>query len=98
MKNFSISCNVLYIYVLNLTLHHIFNDLCNGYAQCHQVRMHIFLEEKNSQILLKFGSLLSMNEKVPIRFMLFVFHINFIFLFLLLNHLHKKFVKTFSYS
>ena len=66
-KNFFISWFVLYKYVLTLALHHIFNDLCNGYAQCHHVRIHILFLEKISHILLKLFSSFITKENVQIR-------------------------------
>ncbi|MBR4633451.1 hypothetical protein IKO50_00350 [bacterium] len=66
-KNFSISFFVLYKYVLILALHHMFNDLCSGYAQCHHVRIHILFLEKISHILLKLFSSFIINENVQMR-------------------------------
>jgi hypothetical protein len=91
------SC-VLYKYVLILALHQTFNDLCNGYAQCHPVRMHIFFSAKISQILLKLFSSFMMNENVQTRLSGFKLHNNVTLSFLFLNHSHKSLIRIFSCS
>jgi hypothetical protein len=84
--------------VLTLALHPIFNDLCNGYAQCHHVRMHIFFSAKISQILLKLFSSFIINENVQIRLSGFKLHNNVTLSFLFLNHSHKSLIRLFSCS
>ena len=97
-KNFSISFSVLYKYVLTLALHQIFSDLCNGYAQCHHVRIHILFLAKISHILLKFFSSFTIKENVQTRLSGFIFQIKVTLSFLFSNHSHKILIRLFSCS
>lgn len=97
LKKISTSLDVLYRYVLTLALHQRFRDLCNGYAQCHHVRMQILFFAKISQILLKLCSLFNMKENVPIRLFGLIFQINWILFFLELNPSLNSLVRFFSW-
>jgi len=82
--------------VLSLALHHTFNDLCKGYAQCHHVRMHILFLEKISHILLKLFSSFMIKEYVQIRFFGLKFHSSLTLSFLFSNHSDKILIRLFS--
>ena len=84
--------------MLTLALHQIFSDLCNGYAQCHHVRIHILFLAKISHILLKFFSSFTIKENVQTRLSGFIFQIKVTLSFLFSNHSHKILIRLFSCS
>ena len=82
--------------MLILALHHIFSDLCSGYAQCHHVRIYMFSLANKSHNWLKFLLFDGMKENVDIRLSGFKFQINETLFFLLLNQLHKVLINAYS--